>query len=117
MMKSRMAEIAEEEGVYLDCSSRLERGILSYGPSRAEFERARRDSRAVDEVPRVGPALESALAEVRANAATLRDLSMLAGLTGFAEVAFDNIFARQLPFEISREDSERAGGARVIEWH
>lgn len=87
MMKSRMAEIAEEEGVYLDCSSRLERGILSYGPSRAEIERARRESRAVEEVSRVGPALESALVEVRANAATLRDLSMLAGLTGFAAVA------------------------------
>ncbi|NEY92008.1 relaxase/mobilization nuclease domain-containing protein [Tabrizicola oligotrophica] len=87
MMKHRMAEIAEEEGVYLDCSSRLERGILSYGPSRGEIERARREGRAVVETARIGPALETALAEVRANAATLRDLSMLAGLTGFAEVS------------------------------
>lgn len=87
MMKHRMAEIAEEEGVYLDCSSRLERGILSYGSSRGEIERARREGRAVVETARIGPALETALAEVRANAATLRDLSMLAGLTGFAEIS------------------------------
>lgn len=87
MMKHRMAEISEEEGVYLDCSSRLERGILSYGPSRGEIERARREDRAVVETARVGPALETALAEVRANAATLRDLSMLAGLTGLADVS------------------------------
>lgn len=87
MMKHRMAEIAEEEGVYLDCSSRLERGILSYGPSRGEIERARREGRGVVETARIGPALETALAEVRANAATLRDLSMLAGLTGMAEVS------------------------------
>jgi type IV secretion system T-DNA border endonuclease VirD2 len=85
LMKSRMAEIAEEEGVYLDCSSRLERGILSYGPSRAAIERARREGREVAEVQLIGPALEQALAEVRANAATLRDLAMLAGLTGLAE--------------------------------
>ena len=34
---------------------------------------------------------------------------------GFTEVAFDNISARQLTFEISREDGERASGSRAIE--
>lgn len=86
VMKDRLADIAEEEGVYLDCSSRIERGILSYGPSRAEIERRRRDGVPVAEIERTGPALEAALSEVRANAAVLKDLAMVAGLTGLPEV-------------------------------
>src|SRR5690606_30713164 len=38
MMKERIVEIGAEDGVHLDATSRLERGILSYGPSRAEIE-------------------------------------------------------------------------------
>lgn len=86
-MKGRLAGIAEEEGVYLDCSSRRDRGILSYGPNRAEIERARREDRAPREVPYSGTVLEAALAEVRANAAVLKDLAMVAELGGLAKAA------------------------------
>ena len=86
-MKQRLANIAEEEGVYLDCSSRIDRGILSYGPSRAEIERRRREGIVAAEVPLIGRALEAALAEVRANAAVLKDLAMLANMTGLGDVA------------------------------
>jgi hypothetical protein len=41
VMKERMVAIAAEEGVFLDATSRAERGLLTYGPSRAEIERAR----------------------------------------------------------------------------
>jgi type IV secretion system T-DNA border endonuclease VirD2 len=41
IMKERMVAIAAEEGVFLDATSRAERGLLTYGPSRAEIERAR----------------------------------------------------------------------------
>lgn len=87
MMKERLAGIAEEEGVYLDCSSRRDRGILSYGASRAEIERARREERMPREVPYSGVVLEAALAEVHANAAVLKDLAMLAELGGLAKAA------------------------------
>jgi len=73
MMKERLAGIAEEEGVYLDCSYRRDRGILSYGASRAEIERARREERMPREIPYSGVVLEAALAEVHANAAVLAD--------------------------------------------
>ncbi|WP_445809636.1 relaxase/mobilization nuclease domain-containing protein [Yoonia sp.] len=42
VMKERMATVAEDHGVKLETTSRVERGILSYGPSRAEIEAARR---------------------------------------------------------------------------
>jgi type IV secretion system T-DNA border endonuclease VirD2 len=38
-MKERMVAIAAEEGVFLDATLRAERGLLTYGPSRAEIER------------------------------------------------------------------------------
>lgn len=43
MMKERFVEIAEDQGMYLDRSTRLDRGILTYAPSRAEIERAARE--------------------------------------------------------------------------
>jgi type IV secretion system T-DNA border endonuclease VirD2 len=86
-MKERLAAIAEEERVYLDTSSRRDRGILSYGPNRAEIERAARERRAPREVPYSGAVLEAALADVRANAAVLKDLAMVAELGGLAKAA------------------------------
>ncbi|GAA0283557.1 relaxase/mobilization nuclease domain-containing protein [Rhodovulum strictum] len=82
MMKQRMVAIAAEQGVFLDASSRLDRGILTYGPSRAEIERARAEGRAPVEKRREGPALEAALAEVAQSGETLRFLARLAALTG-----------------------------------
>ncbi len=52
VMKERMVAIAAEEGVFLDATSRTERGLLTYGPSRAEIERAREEGRAPEERPR-----------------------------------------------------------------
>lgn len=87
MMKGRMVEIAAEEGVFLDATSRVERGILSYGPSRAEIERAREAGRAPVERLREGRALEDAMATVSRTATTMRGLAHLAALTGLEEVA------------------------------
>ena len=78
MMKERIVEIAAEEGVVLDATSRLERGILSYGPSRTEIENARHEGRPVREKMREGRALQDALAEIDDNARLLRGLAEFA---------------------------------------
>ena len=85
-MKERMVSIAAEEGVFLDATSRAERGLLTYGPSRAEIERAREEGRAPDERPREGRALEDALATMARTADTMRSLSHVAALTGLPEI-------------------------------
>jgi type IV secretion system T-DNA border endonuclease VirD2 len=85
-MKERMVAIAAEEGVFLDATSRAERGLLSYGPSRAEIERARSEGRAPEERPREGKALEDALATMARTADTMRSLSHVAALTGLPEI-------------------------------
>ena len=87
MMKTRMVEIAAEEGVFLDATSRAERGILSYGPSRAEIERAKAQGRAPEERMREGRALDEALSSMTRSAETLRGLAHLAALTGLDEIA------------------------------
>jgi type IV secretion system T-DNA border endonuclease VirD2 len=86
-MKERAAEIAEEMGVTLDISSRIERGILTYGPSRAEIETAKREQRAVEERALEGKALEDALGEIAATQSTLRALASLATLTSLEALA------------------------------
>jgi len=86
-MKERMVAIAAEEGVFLDATSRAERGLLTYGPSRAEIERAREEGRAPEERPREGRALEDALATIVRTADTMRSLSHVAALTGLPEIS------------------------------
>lgn len=86
VMKERMVAIAAEEGVFLDASSRAERGLLTYGPSRAEIERARAEGRAPEERPREGKALEDALATMARTADAMRSLSHVATLTGLQEI-------------------------------
>ncbi|MGR3440045.1 MAG: relaxase/mobilization nuclease domain-containing protein [Paracoccus sp. (in: a-proteobacteria)] len=85
-MKERLVEIAGGMGVDLDASSRLERGILTYGPSRAEIEGAAREHRPVRERALQGPALEEGLAVVTRSAATLRTLAGIASLARLEEV-------------------------------
>jgi len=85
-MKERMVAIAAEEGVFLDATSRAERGLLTYGPSRAEIERARTEGRAPEERPREGRALEDALATLARTADTMRSLHHVAALTGLPEI-------------------------------
>jgi len=87
MMKTRMVEIAAEEGIVLDATSRVARGILSYGPSRGEIERARAEGRKPVERPREGRALEDGLTMVSKTAETLRGLAHAAALTGLKEIA------------------------------
>lgn len=87
LMKERMVAIAAEEGVFLDATSRAERGILTYGPNRAEIERARREGRVPEERPREGRALEEALASFAQSADVMRGLQHVAVLTGLPEVS------------------------------
>jgi type IV secretion system T-DNA border endonuclease VirD2 len=86
VMKERMVAIAAEEGVFLDATSRAERGLLTYGPSRAEIERARVEGRAPEERPREGKALEDALATMARTADAMRSLQHVAASTGLSEI-------------------------------
>jgi type IV secretion system T-DNA border endonuclease VirD2 len=86
VMKECMVAIAAEEGVFLDATSRAERGLLTYGPSRAEIERAREEGRAPEERSREGKALEDALATMARTADTMRSLQHVAALTGLPEI-------------------------------
>ncbi|SNR71192.1 relaxase/mobilization nuclease domain-containing protein [Paracoccus sediminis] len=87
MMKERLVELAADMGVELDASSRLERGILTYGPTRAEIEGAAREKRAVHERKLHDKALEDGLAVVEQSAATLRMLASIASLSRLKDVA------------------------------
>jgi len=86
VMKERMVAIAAEEGVFLNATSRAERGLLTYGPSRAEIERARAEGRAPEERPREGKALEDALATMARTADAMRSLQHVATLTGLPAI-------------------------------
>ena len=86
VMKDRMVAIATEEGVFLDATSRAERGLLTHGPSRAEIERARVEGRVPEERPRKSRALEDALATTERTADAMRSLSHVAALTGLPEI-------------------------------
>ena len=86
-MKERMAAIASEHGVALETTSRVERGILSYGPGRAEIEAARREGRAVEEKVRMGAARTAALEEMKEVSGVFRDLAFLARRTEAREMA------------------------------
>ncbi|MTE01690.1 relaxase/mobilization nuclease domain-containing protein [Paracoccus sp. YIM 132242] len=87
MMKERLVGLASDMGVELDASSRLERGILTYGPTRAEIEGAAREKRRVHERKLHGKALEDGLAVVEQSAATLRMLASIASLSRLKDVA------------------------------
>jgi type IV secretion system T-DNA border endonuclease VirD2 len=116
MMKTRMVAIAAEEGVFLDATSRAERGLLTYGPSRAEIERARKEGRAPEERSREGRALEDALATMARAADTMRSLQHVAALTGLPEIGEKIAKAEEalrrggvvLPFPIEAATVERA---------
>lgn len=115
-MKERMVAIAAEEGVFLDATSRAERGLLTYGPSRAEIERAREEGRAPEVRPREGRALEDALATMARTADAMRSLSHVAALTGLPEIAEKIVKAEEVlrqggvlsPFPAEAATLERA---------
>ncbi len=68
MMKERFVDIAEDYGVYLDTSSRVERGILSYGPKRDEVDLAKEQGRVAAGKPLVGEALKAAKQHIKETA-------------------------------------------------
>ena len=86
-MKERMAAIAADHGVALETTSRVERGILTYGPGRGEIEAARHEGRAVEEKVRMGAARTAALEEMKEVSGVFRDLAFLARRTEAREVA------------------------------
>lgn len=86
-MKERLVEIAAGQGMFLDKSSRLDRGILTYGPSRAEIERAAREGREPVEARRQGRALSDALDQIQRNIDTLRSLAVVATLISDEDLA------------------------------
>jgi type IV secretion system T-DNA border endonuclease VirD2 len=116
VMKECMVAIAAEEGVFLDATSRAERGLLTYGPSRAEIERAREEGRKPEERPREGRALEDALATMARTADTMRSLQHVAALTGLPEIGEKIAKAEEAlrrggvlhPFPVDGESVERA---------
>lgn len=86
-MKERLVEIAADHGMYLDSSSRLDRGVLTYGPSRAEIERAAREGRQPIEKRRSGRALADALEKIGSNVRVMRQLASLATLISDEDLA------------------------------
>ncbi|MGB3313172.1 MAG: hypothetical protein WBB85_02075, partial [Albidovulum sp.] len=86
-MKDRMAAIAADHDLPLETSSRVERGILTYGPGRAEIEAARREGRAVEEKVRMGTARIAALEEMKEVSGIFKDLAFVARRTEANEVA------------------------------
>ena len=98
-MKERMVMLAAEQGMYLDSSTRIERGKLTYGPSRAELEGALREGREIREKPLQGRAIKEAVIQIAANIDTLRLFSSM---------------ARQVSDEALAAKIEHA--AQVLEW-
>lgn len=86
-MKMRVADIAAGHGVALETTSRIERGILSYGAGRGEIEAAAREARPVREVMRQGLALETARGEIKTVSTAYAQLAFLARATDAVAVA------------------------------
>ena len=86
-MRERMVQIAEAHGVYMDSASRLDRGIMTYGVSRAELEAADRGSRVAVERKLHGPALVDARAHINETKRMVRLLSSIARAAGDADTS------------------------------
>ncbi|SEO18154.1 type IV secretion system T-DNA border endonuclease VirD2 [Paracoccus alcaliphilus] len=86
-MKERLVAIAADMGVTLDSSSRLDRGVLTYGPSRAEIEAARREDRPVHEKPLQGRALRNALSYIGQGKVALRALASFASAASLDDIS------------------------------
>lgn len=86
-MRERVAEIAKEHGVYLDATTRLERGIVEYAPSSGEVQRARRLG--VEPVcpKREGKSLERAITKMAEYQAEYREMANVARAAKSPEMA------------------------------
>jgi relaxase-like protein len=86
-MRERIAGIAEEQGVYLDYTSRLERGIIEYAPTSAQYLAAHERGEVAEGRARTGDALAAAKAEMLAHAKEYRALANLADVLDFDDMA------------------------------
>lgn len=77
-MKQRMVEISETHDVYLDATSRLERGIIEYAPRDAEYRRSIRMGLEPKGRGREGEALDAAYATLKAYAEQCQVMAIVA---------------------------------------
>ncbi|WP_299593236.1 relaxase/mobilization nuclease domain-containing protein [uncultured Tateyamaria sp.] len=77
-MRQRMVEIAEPYGVYMDATSRLERGVIEYAPSDAEYRRSIRMGIEPKGRAREGEALNTAYEKLNAYAEQCREMADIA---------------------------------------
>lgn len=74
-------------GLRLEATRRLDRGVLAYGASTVEVQRARVEQRPPVERERIGPDLARALRHVATAASAYQGLAAQASLSGFEEVS------------------------------
>ena len=79
--RSAMVEIAEQYGVRLEATRRVERGVITYKAPIDEIYRARREGREPEEPERTGKSLDRALVEIARHAKTYRGLALEANRT------------------------------------
>lgn len=87
VFRERMAEIAQDHGVYLDATSRLERGIIDYAPSSGDFQRAKRLGTTPNGRKREGAALNRAISRMAEYQAEYKEMSALARELGEDQIA------------------------------
>ncbi len=80
LLKEMLVDIAEEHGVFLDTSTRLERGKLTYAPPKIEFQQAKRLGIEPKERPMPPAALESGKEVMRQYAAQAEAMAAISGV-------------------------------------
>lgn len=73
--REAMVEAADQHGLRLEATRRLERGITTKSPSDVEYRRAQEAGQDVSERERVGPDLDQALADIAQQARLYRGLA------------------------------------------
>ena len=104
MMRERIAEIAQGYGVYLDASTRLERGVVEYAPSSGEVQRAKRLG--IEPVcrKREGKAMNRAIADMAEYQAEYLEMAKVARSAKAPEMA-----------ELLEEAAERLGQGEALQ--
>ena len=74
--RTAMVEIAEQHGVRLEATRRIERGVITYKAPIDEIYRARREGRDPEEPERTGKSLDRALVDIARYAKTYRGLAL-----------------------------------------
>lgn len=113
-MKQRMVEISEDYGVYLDASTRLERGIVEYAPSHAEYRRSIRLGIEPKGRARSGVDLDSAFGTMFAYAQQFRAMATVAESIEQSEMA-DRLRAAASDLEEARPIYVEGGNKMEID--